>query len=177
MATNGTLLCIHRDPGQLSLLQEHGYDLVTATNGHEGLRLFMTRSVDAIVLDYHLGLLDGAVVAAEIKQVQPTVPIVLLAEHMELPDGALKSVDALVAKADGPHFLLAAVHFVLHVKPRQRREGEIRGQVPSLMFRGGSSGRTQKRGLGKRLKSASDEPDAALSPAVWKDIRSGKIQF
>ena len=44
MATNGTLLCIHRDPGQLSLLQDHGYDLVTATNGHEGLRPFMTQS-------------------------------------------------------------------------------------------------------------------------------------
>src|SRR5277367_4182692 len=121
MATS-TLLCIHRDPAQLSLLQENGYNLVTATNAHDGLRLFMSRSVDAIVLDYHLGLLDGAVIAAEIKQVRPTVPIVLLADHVELPDGALNSVDALVAKSDGPHFLLAAVHFVLHVKPKQRRE-------------------------------------------------------
>lgn len=70
-----TLLCIHRDPAQLSLLQENGYELVTATNGHEGLRLFMSRAVDAIVLEYHLGLLNGAVIAAEIKQVRPEVPI------------------------------------------------------------------------------------------------------
>lgn len=33
---NGTLLCIHRDPAQLNLLQENGYELVTATNGPEG---------------------------------------------------------------------------------------------------------------------------------------------
>ena len=145
MATTGTLLCILRDPNQLSLLQEHGYDLVTATNGHEGLRLFMTESVDAIVLDYHLGLLDGAVIASEIKQVRPTVPIVLLADHVELPDGALKSVDALVAKSDGPHFLLAAVHFVLHVKPKQRHEEEIRSQTPSPFFRNGHAGRTRQR--------------------------------
>jgi DNA-binding response OmpR family regulator len=118
MATNSTLLCIHRDPAQLSLLQEHGYELVTAENGHEGLRLFMSRPVDAIVLEYHLGLMDGATVAHEIKQVSPAVPIVMLADHQELPDGALKSVDALVAKSDGPHFLLATVHFVLNVKPR-----------------------------------------------------------
>jgi DNA-binding response OmpR family regulator len=68
MADNGTLLCIHRDPAQLSLLQENGYELVTAMNGSEGLRLLMTRSVDAIVLEYHLGLLDGATVATEIKK-------------------------------------------------------------------------------------------------------------
>ena len=59
MGTNSTLLCIHRDPGQLSLLQKNGYELVTASNGHDGLRLFMSRPVDAIVLEYHLGLLDG----------------------------------------------------------------------------------------------------------------------
>jgi DNA-binding response OmpR family regulator len=177
MATNGTLLCIHRDPGQLSLLRDHGYDLVTATNGHEGLRLFMTQSVDAIVLDYHLGLLDGAVVAAEIKQVRPTIPIVLLADHMELPDGALKSVDALVAKSDGPHFLLAAVHFVLHVKPKQRREEEIRSQTPSPFFRNGRSGKTRQRAHGKTLQPAPTETDASPSPWVSRDIRSGKIQL
>ncbi|MGA9511549.1 MAG: hypothetical protein WBV55_23200 [Candidatus Sulfotelmatobacter sp.] len=71
MATNNTLLCIHRDPAQLSLLQENGYELVTATDGSEGLRLLMSRPVDAIVLEYPLGLVDGAVIAAEIKKVRP----------------------------------------------------------------------------------------------------------
>ncbi len=177
MATSGTLLCIHRDPGQLSLLQEHGYDLVTATNGHEGLRLFMTQSVDAIVLDYHLGLLDGAVIAAEIKQVRPTVPIVLLADHVELPDGALKSVDALVAKSDGPHFLLAAVHFVLHVKPKQRREEESKSQTPSPFFRNGRSGRTRQHAHSETGQSVPSDMEASFSQKVWRDIRSGKVQL
>ncbi len=139
MATNTTLLCIHRDPAQLGLLEQHGYELVTAANGHEGLRLFMSRPVDAIVLEYHLGLLDGGFVAAEIKQVKPQVPIVMLAEDVELPDGALKSVDALVAKSDGPHFLLATVHFVLSVKPAQRHEGKLRAQTPARLRRPGRS--------------------------------------
>jgi len=43
MATNSTLLCIHRDPAQLTLLQENGYRLVTATNGSDGLKLLMSR--------------------------------------------------------------------------------------------------------------------------------------
>jgi len=93
----------------------------------------MSWPVDGIVLDYHLGLLDGAVVAAEIKQVKPQVPIVMLADNLELPDGALKSVDAVVAKSDGPHFLLATVHFVLNMKPAQRHQGKLRapGTSPS----------------------------------------------
>lgn len=105
MATQGTLLCIHKNPTQMSSLREQGYELVTATNGSEGLRLFMSRPVDAIVLEYHLGLLDGATVAGAIKQVRPEVPIVMLTDDLELPDGALKSVDAIVTKTDGAHFL------------------------------------------------------------------------
>src|SRR6266446_7553992 len=129
MGSNSTLLCIHRDPSQLSLLQEHGYELVTATNGSDGLRLFMSQAVDAIVVDYQLGLLDGGVVAAEIKKVKPEVPIVMLAEDSELPHDALKSVDALVAKSDGPHLLLASVRSVLDGKVAQSREGKLTSQT------------------------------------------------
>jgi len=140
MSTQRTVLCIHREPAQLSLLKENGYRLVTATNGGDGLRLFMSWPVDAIVLDYHLGLLAGAVVAAEIKQVKPQIPIVILADSLDLPNGALKSVDAIVAKSDGPHFLLETVHFVMNVKPAQRHQGKLRAQTPAHLRRPGRSG-------------------------------------
>ena len=130
MATNSTLLCIHRDPAQLTLLQENGYELIIASNGRDGLRLLRTRPVDAIVLEYHLGLLNGAVVATEIRKVKPQLPIVMLADHLELPEGALKSVDALVTKSDGAHFLWATIHFVLNVKPAKRLEATLRAQAP-----------------------------------------------
>ena len=168
MAANSTLLCIHRDPAQLSLLQEHGYELLTATNGSDGLRLFMSRPVDAIVLDYRLGLLDGGVVAAEIKKVKPQVPIVMLAEDVELPDDALKSVDALVAKSDGPHFLLASLRSVLGVKPSQT---SIRLQAPRTSWDG------VERRQANITQSATEEKDAPLSPTVWRGIRDGTVQF
>jgi len=87
--------------------------------------------VDAIVLAHQSGHLEGGVVAAEIKKANPQVPIILLAEDVgELPVDALKSVDALVTKSDGPRFLLATVDFVLNVKPAQDREGTLRTQMP-----------------------------------------------
>jgi DNA-binding response OmpR family regulator len=140
MATNHTLLCIHRDPAQLSLLMENGYELVTAGSGSDALRLLISLSVDAVVLDYELSLLQGAAVAAEMKKVKPQVPIVMLTDHLELTDGTLKSVDALVTKSDGPHFLWAAVHFILNVKPAQHLEGKLSDQTPARLRRPGKGG-------------------------------------
>jgi DNA-binding response OmpR family regulator len=177
MAANSTLLCIHRDPAQLGLLQEHGYRLVTAANGNEGLRLFMSRPVDAIVLEYHLGLLDGITIANEIKQVRPEVPIVMLADHVDLPGGALKSVDALVAKADGPHFLLAMVHFVLNVKPARRHDGKLRAHTPAHLRRSGRSREGTDRGQDDNSELPTGENDAPFSPGVWRSIRDGTVQF
>jgi DNA-binding response OmpR family regulator len=168
MASNRTLLCIHRDPAQLNLLQEHGYELLTATNGSDGLRLFMSQPVDAIVLDYRLGLLDGGIVAAEIKKVKPQVPIVMLAEDVDLPDDALKSVDALVAKSDGPHFLLASLRSVLDVKLSQT---SIHPQAPRTSWDG------VERRQANTTQLATEEKNAPLSPTAWRGIRNGTVQF
>lgn len=116
-----SLLCIHRDPAQLSVLQEKGFSLISATHGSQGLRLLVSKPVDAVILEYNLGLLDGATVADEIKKVRPRLPIVMLAESLELPEGALKSVDALVTGADGPRFLLEAIYTVLQAKDRRQQ--------------------------------------------------------
>jgi DNA-binding response OmpR family regulator len=116
MGATSTVLCIHRDPDQLTLLREKGYGLVTATNGSEGLRLLMSRPVDAVVVEYYLGLLDGAVVADEIRRVRPQIPIVMVADPAGLPNDALKSVDTLVDQSAGGHFVWAAIHFLLTTK-------------------------------------------------------------
>jgi DNA-binding response OmpR family regulator len=174
MASNGTLLCIHRDPAQLSLLQDHGYELLTATTGRDGLRLFTSRAVDAIVLEYHLGLLDGAVVASEIKRVRPTIPIVMLADHLELPNAALKSVDALVTKSDGVHFLLATVHSVLKAKPAQGSGGKVETPAPALPEPLGGIAEQVHNFPGKASPAPKDAP---FSPEEWRRIRTGTLRF
>jgi len=178
MATTTTLLCIHRDPAELTHLQEKGCKLVTAANGSEGLRLLMTRPVDAIVLEYHLGLLDGAVVAAEIKKVKPQLPIVMLADHLELPFDALKSVDALVTKADGAHFLWATVQFVLNVKkPASREQALLRAQAPVRHRRPDGSVGASGRSRVNPNHRPTDHGDAPFSPGVLRSILDGSIKF
>ena len=177
MATNSTLLCIHRDPAQLALLQQKGFELVTATNGSDGLRLLMSRSVDAIVIEYHLGLLDGAVVAAEIKKVKPQLPIVMLADHLELPEGALKSVDALVTKSDGAHFLWATLHSVLNVKPNRMVDARLAARAPLRLHRPYSTREGTVRCQANPPQPATGDGDSPFSPGVWKSILDGSVEF
>lgn len=174
MATNPTLLCIHRDPAQLRSLQENGYELLTATNGHEGLRLFASRPVDAIVLEYHLGLLDGSVIAAEIKHLRPELPIVMMSDDLELPDGALDSIDALVTRSDGAHFLWATLHFILNTKPAQSSERKPQTQMSArrLFF-----GRSAERAHLLRTRASTGPNDASFSEREWRAIRNGTVQF
>lgn len=176
MANPRTLLCIHRQPAQLGLLQNKEYELVTATNGSEGLRLFMSRPVDAIVLEYHLGLLDGAIIADEIKQVRPEVPIVMLTDDFELPDGALKSVDAIVTKADAAHSLWATVHFVLNMMPDVSGQRAETTQTPAHLRLTGRSGNA----LARRHATPEGKNDGKalpFSPRVWRGIRNGGFRF
>jgi len=179
MRINSTLLCIHRNPAQLSLLKDNGYDLATATNGSDGLRLFMSRPVDAVVLEHQLSLLNGTAIADEIKQLRPDVPIVLLVDHLELPAEALKSVDALVVKSDGAHFLWATVHFVLNVKPAQRHKAQRERRSHTLnhpRLSVSSRGRASRR-QANHSQSATAEKDTPFSREVWRNIQDGSIQF
>ena len=154
----------------MTLLRDNGYDLLTATNGHDGLRLFMTRPVDAVVLEYHLGFLDGGLVASEIKKVQPQIPILMVIDHLEVPDGALRSVDMVVAKFDGDDFLLSAVRSALAEKPgvsaKTKRSARTRKSLPA-------------RALAENAQpqQAMHNPNVPFSPEEWQSILNGTVKF
>jgi CheY-like chemotaxis protein len=177
MAGNNTLLCIHREPAQLSLLQDYGYELLTATNGHEGLQLFMSQPVDAIVLDYQLGLLDGGVVAAEIKRVKPQMPIVMLANYMDIPIAALNSVDAVVAKSDLVDALLETVHSVLNAQPARRSQVKLRAETPPPFLPLHKSWDGVERRQAVLIQLANDDKHLPFSRREWRSIRNGTVQF
>jgi DNA-binding NarL/FixJ family response regulator len=165
MAANGTLLCIHRDPSQLSPLRGDGYELITATNGSDGLRVLMLNPVDAVVIEYYLGLLDGAVVADEIKQVKPQLPIVMVADHLELPVDSLKSVDAVVAKSDGLSYLLETIQSVLQIRRSPQPDASVKSRT-----------RPGSRDTSRHGKSRQSEA-SSFSDELWEDIRSGTVRF
>lgn len=75
------VLCIDDDPSILTLhkvlLESKGFDVVLASSGDEGLRMFDQHPVHAVIVDYVMPPKGGLVVASQIKQASPKVPIIM----------------------------------------------------------------------------------------------------
>ena len=100
------ILCIDDEPVGLQvrkiLLQRQGYEVLTALNGAEGLNLFRTNPIKAVILDYSMPGMNGDQVAAEMKRLNPAVRILLLSAYVDLPEEVLRSVDKRTIKGMSP---------------------------------------------------------------------------
>ncbi len=100
-----SVLCIGNDPVRLNLrcalLKEHGWSVVSAANGHEGIIRFVQEPVDVVVLDFNDDGSESALIASELKRLRPRIPIVILvAEGKPLVHGATQQADAVVVKSE-----------------------------------------------------------------------------
>jgi response regulator RpfG family c-di-GMP phosphodiesterase len=109
-----TILYVDDDLSSLSgreaLLKMRNYNVVVTTSGHQGLALFTSLPVDAVILDYEMPEMNGDVIAAQMKESKPEVPIMLLSAHDTLPKDALERVDVFLSKGEPPMKFVAAVN-------------------------------------------------------------------
>jgi CheY-like chemotaxis protein len=112
-----TILCIDDHlKGLISrkmLLENNGYEVLEASGGDEGLKLFRSRNVDAVVLDYQMPGMNGDVVADKIKRINSHVPIMLLSAYGPLPKKKLRSVDSFLTKSQPANILLSTLQGLL----------------------------------------------------------------
>src|SRR5438067_1781723 len=116
-----TVLCIDDEPGLLELekrfLENHGYTVLTAASGPEGLEILSTAPVNAVVLDYLMPEMDGFAVALEIRRLLPEVDIIIHSgTPLQIPNRLLEIADRMVAKGE-PGRLVAALQAPRHVPP------------------------------------------------------------
>ncbi len=64
--------------GRKILLEENGYQVLTAPNGKEAVQALVSNPVDLVLLDCHMPQKDGDVAAMQMKACKPDVPIALL---------------------------------------------------------------------------------------------------
>ena len=95
------------------LLEASGYQVLEATCGDEGLKLFTSYAVDAVVVDYQMPGMNGDVVAAKMKSINAQVPIMLLSAYGPLPTSKLSSVDSFLSKSQPPNMLLSSLKDML----------------------------------------------------------------
>src|SRR5438552_1426793 len=98
--------------GRKMLLEQSGYQVLVATGGDEGLKLFRSQAVDAVVVDYQMPGMNGDV-AAKMTRINAHVPIMLVSAYGPLPKSKLGSVDSFVSKSQSPNILLSSLHDLL----------------------------------------------------------------
>jgi CheY-like chemotaxis protein len=95
------------------LLERAGYRVLTAEDGPVGLEIFAAQPVEAVVLDYSMPGMHGGEVAARMRQIKPSVPILLLSAYVGLPSDITSLVDLYMTKGQGAALLLAKLSSLL----------------------------------------------------------------
>jgi CheY-like chemotaxis protein len=112
-----TILCIddHWNGliGRRMLLESSGYEVLQASDGDEGLKLFLSHAVDAVMVDYQMPGMNGSQIAAKMKRINSRVPIMLLSAYGPLPKNKLRSVDTFVSKSQPPKVMVSMLENLL----------------------------------------------------------------
>jgi DNA-binding response OmpR family regulator len=84
------VLIVEDDPAIVRFLERglaaHGYQAVTADNGHDGVVLAADESVDFVLLDIMLPGMDGQEVLRRIRARRPGLPVLMLTARDEVRD-------------------------------------------------------------------------------------------
>lgn len=95
------------------LLAHAGYEVLTAASGEEGLEVFRENPIELVIADHFLSDKSGSEIAAEMKELKPEVPILIVSAAAEPPSG-IEFSDGFLSKGEGPDALLDAIGRMLH---------------------------------------------------------------
>jgi len=112
-------------------LETRGFVALLYSNGKEALDVIAKGNADAVVLDYHMPEMDGAELAAAIRSLSPTVPMLMFSGDTDIPAPTLALVDSFVQKGQ-PNGFPAIVDFVDSLRRRQPRKIAERCNARSL---------------------------------------------
>jgi PAS domain S-box-containing protein len=127
---SATILCIDDKPTAMfarkRLLESAGHRVIEARSGPEGIGLFKSQSVDAVILDHWMSGMKGAV-AAELKALDPSVPIIVLSGSHDFAVEKTGVIDEWLLNGNTrPEYLLVTIKALLERRPvriatRERR--------------------------------------------------------
>ena len=98
------------------LLEENGYEVLTATGGKEAVQLFVSNPVDLVLLDYRMPEINGDTATRHMKAHKPDVPIALLLGDEWPPPSALEAADAFISKSELIISFLEKVDYLLSLR-------------------------------------------------------------
>lgn len=80
-----TIMIIDDEPSILQslggLLSDEGFEVLTASNGYEGLKMIEQEAPDLVLLDIWMPGIDGIETLKEIKKIHPFLPVIIITGH------------------------------------------------------------------------------------------------
>ena len=98
------ILVIEDDLDVLSMIIKHlkfyGYDVITATDGMEGLKQLQAAEYDLVITDIVMPYVSGVGVVTAVKDKKPHVPVIAITGYGKEPEAAAveKKADLVLAK-------------------------------------------------------------------------------
>ena len=127
-----TILTIEDEPairrGVVDALSFAGYRVLEADNGDDGLDLALNRPCELVLLDLMLPKRSGLEILREVRQVHPTLPVIILTARGAEDDrveGLKLGADDYVVKPFSVKELLARVEAVLRRSPQRPADVEL----------------------------------------------------
>ncbi len=99
------------------MLQLDGHLVTEAGNGADALKLFNTGEFNLVVTDFEMPLVKGNELAASIKRLAPSLPILMITASARPRRGAENPVDALLFKPFTVTHLRRALRKMLSAQP------------------------------------------------------------
>jgi CheY-like chemotaxis protein len=107
-----SILCVDDDELGLKvrvlLLQSFGFEVHGTTEPDAALDLVSSRDFDVVIVDYFLPTMTGTELARQMKQLRPSLLVLLFSGSVEEPEG-LEHVDGFLCKAGPPQKLIATI--------------------------------------------------------------------
>ena len=102
-----------------SVLESHGYQVLTATDGLSGIEMARNHPIDAVLLDYDMPGMKGDEVAGVLKDTYPSLPVIILTGfRSSIPETLLRMCDGCVQKGEGQSALRGAIERALKQPPK-----------------------------------------------------------
>lgn len=118
------ILIVDDDDKIISMLRRglafEGYDVMTASNGAEGLKMILAEEPDAVILDVMMPQVDGFEALRRLREGGSTVPVLMLTAKDEVENrvkGLDIGADDYLVKPFALEELLARVRALLRRKP------------------------------------------------------------
>ncbi len=99
-----TILVVEDDPDVLSTvvkqLEYLGYNVITASDGMEGMKKLETGDYDLVITDIVMPFISGVGVVTALKEKMPHIPVIAMTGYGKEPEAAAmeKKADIVLAK-------------------------------------------------------------------------------